>query len=487
MKIKSIIDLVDVIYKNVDFDMEINKIASDSRKIEKNDVFFAIKGENKNGNKYIYEAIKNGAVAVVTEDKEFEANIPIILVKNVRSILAKAWSKYYNHPTNNMKVIAITGTNGKSSTAELLYSILRASNKKCGLISTIRCLINGEEIKHDGGSEVSDKLSAMTTPDPEILYYLLNKMKENKVEYVIIEASSHALKQSKLDGVSIDIGVFTNLSHEHLDYHKSIDDYFNSKLKLFEKSNFCVINIDDKYGEKIYQKFKAKAASVSCNKGNDFYITSTFKSANGTKIVFNYLGGEVELESRLCGNFVVYNMLMASSVAKIIGISNEHIKEGILNLKNIKGRLEKYKNKSIYIDYAHTPYATQKVLESIREIEKNKKIVTLVGCGGDRDKQKRQEIGKIVSKLSDVAIITSDNPRSEDPLLIIKDILRGVDKNKIHFIIPSRREAIKCATKMYDENTTIVLLGKGHENYEIDNKGKHFFDERLILEEAFKI
>lgn len=486
MNLKSIIDF-DVIYKNIDFSVKINKIASDSRKIEKNDVFFAIKGENKNGNDYVEQAIKNGAIAIVTDDKGIEKSLPVIIVNNTRSALARAWSNYYGNPTRDMKVIAITGTNGKSSTAELLYSILISANKKCGLISTIRCLINGEEINHGGGSEVSDKFSAMTTPDPEVLYYILNKMKEKNIEYVIIETSSHALKQCKLDGVSVDIGVFTNLSHEHLDYHKNIEDYFCSKELLLKCSNLCVINVDDEYGEILYEKYKEKSASVSCNKGNDFYATENVSDFNGTKFTFNFAGGELDLESNLCGKFAVYNALMASSVAKIIGIPNENIRYGILNLKSIKGRLEKYKNKSIYIDYAHTPHATQMVLESIRGFEKNKKIISLFGCGGDRDKKKRKEIGRIASKLSDVVIVTSDNPRSENPLSIIKDILAGIDKNKIHFVIPSRKEAISFAVKMYDENTVIVLLGKGHEAYEIDETGKHFFDERMILNEAFDI
>ena len=487
MILKNIINENDIISSNVNLENSFNQIASDSRRILQNDVFFAIKGESKNGNNYINDAIIRGASTVITDEEIKNKDIPFVLVKNVRSALAKAWSHYYNDPSSTMKVIAITGTNGKSSTAELIYSILTASNKKCGLISTIRCLINGEEINHNGGSDVSDKFSAMTTPDPEVLYYLLNKMKESNVEYVVLEASSHALKQRKLDGIAIDIGVFTNLSHEHLDFHKSIDDYFYSKEILFEKSNFCVINVDDEYGKRLYSKFKNKSASISLFKDSDFYATQVVSTSNGSRFEVNYSGGELDVESQLCGNFVVYNALTAATVSKIVGVSDENIKKGILNLKNIKGRLEKYKNKSIYIDYAHTPMATKSVLESIREVEKDKRLICLFGCGGDRDKSKRKEIGKIASELSDVLIITSDNPRSENPIEIIQDILTGVDRSKLHLVVPSRKEAILCAAKMYDEKTAIVLLGKGHENYEIDINGKHFFDERLILDEAFSI
>ena len=247
-----------------------------------------------------------------------------------------------------------------------------------------------------------------------------------------------------------------------------------------------MINTDDEYGKKLYLKYIDKSYSVSCFEKSDYYAREIECDENGCKFVFDFNYGNLYITSEICGKFAVNNALMAVSVAKILGINEKSIINGIFNVKRIKGRLEKFKNKSIYIDYAHTPLATKLVLESIKEIEKNKRIIVLFGCGGDRDKTKRSEIGRICSKYADVLIITSDNSRKEDPMEIIKDILVGVDKDKVHLIIPSRKDAILCGVKMLNNDSVLILLGKGHENYEIDKNGKHFFDERLIIEEAFK-
>lgn len=487
MKLKELLNSIKILDKNIDIDIEINKIASDSRRIEDNDAFVAISGESKDGNDYRYEALKRGASVVITDNKRVCNDIPYVLVESARGALARIWSSFYNNPTKNMKIISITGTNGKSSTAEFLYAILKNAGLRCGLISTIRCLINDEEIDLGGGSEISDKHSAMTTPDPEKLYYIFNLMKEKNVDYVVLETSSHALKQRKLDGIDIDIGAFTNLSHEHLDYHKSMEDYYNSKELLFERSKVCVINVDDDYGKKLYSKYEFKSYSVSCSQKTDFYARDIQCDENGCKFLFNHSDGNLYIATEICGKFAVFNALMAISIAKIVGIDDEYIIKGVFSVKTIKGRLEKYKDKSVYIDYAHTPYATKMVLESIKELEKNKKVIVLFGCGGDRDKAKRGEIGKICSTHADVLIITSDNSRGEEPMAIIRDILSGVDKNKTHLIIPSRKQAILCGARMLKEDSILLLLGKGHERYEIDKDGKHFFDERLILDEAFKL
>ncbi len=486
MKLQKLLSSINIIDTNVDLDCDINKIASDSRKLKKKDVFVAIQGEHIDGNLFIAEATNKGVKAIITDKKESCKNIPYILVENARGALSRLWSNYYDNPTKEMKIISITGTNGKSTTAELLYGILKSADLPRGLISTIRCLINDEVINHGGGSEISGINSAMTTPDPEVLYYILYKMKENGVKYVVLETSSHSLKQRKLDGLSVNVGAFTNLSHEHLDFHKSIEDYYKSKELLFEKSKICIVNTDDLYGKMLYDKYKQKSFSISCEKNADFLIKDNYCDNEGLKFDLLYKNSRITLNSKLQGKYNQYNIAMASSIAKIIGISDENIADGILKTNSIKGRMEKYKNKSVYIDYAHTPYATKCVLEALRGAEKNKKIIVLVGCGGERDKEKRKEIGKICSSLADILIITSDNPRCEDPLLIIKDILNGVEKNKTHYIIPSRREAILYACEMLNEDSVLILLGKGHENYEINKLGKQYFDERAILDEAFE-
>ncbi len=486
MKLQKLMSSINIIDTNVDFDCDINKIASDSRKLEKNDVFVALRGEHVDGNLFINEAIKRNVKAIITDKKEVPKNIPYILVDNARSTLSRMWSNYYDNPTKEMKILSITGTNGKSTTAELLYGILKSADLPRGLISTIRCLINDEKFSHGGGSEMSSVYSAMTTPDPEVLYYILFRMKEKGVKYVVLETSSHSLKQSKLDGLNVNVGAFTNLSHEHLDFHKSIEDYYKSKELLLKKSEICVINTDDLYGKLLYDTYKHKSFSISSNANADFIIKEDCCGNKCLKFEITNKDGSITLCSRLQGKYNMYNIAMASSIAKILGISDENIADGIWKTSSIKGRMEKYKNKNIYIDYAHTPYATKCVLEALKDAENDKKIIALVGCGGERDKEKRREIGEICSNLADVLIITSDNPRGEEPLSIIKDILKGVEKNKTHYIIPSRREAILYACEMLDENSVLILLGKGHENYEINNLGKHYFNERDILDEAFK-
>lgn len=486
MKLKQLLIDVNILDLNVNLDIEIVKITSDSRKIEDNNAFVAIQGENRDGNLYINDALKNGANLIITDKKEAcKIDIPYILVENARSTLSIMMSNYYNNPTKNMKVIGVTGTNGKTSTAYFLYEILKAANKRVGLISTIECRINDELIDLDGGSEVVDIHSAMTTPDAEKLYYILNIMKKNEIEYVIIEASSHALKQSKLDGTHIDFGIFTNLSSEHQDYHKNMQDYFESKEILFEKSKSGIVNVDDKYGKILFDKYRNKLFSYSCNQIADYYTENVVLEADKSKFLLKSKEESIVIETSILGEFSVYNCSLAISCAKLLDIENKAIINGIKNLKRIKGRLERYKNKNIYIDYAHTPKATKMVLKSIKSIHKNKLLIALFGCGGDRDKTKRAEIGKICSKYADILIITSDNARNEEPISIIKDIVKGVDKNRTHMIIPNRKDAIFYATKLVNNNSVLVLLGKGHETYEINKNGKHFFDEREVLNEAF--
>ncbi|MBQ7788085.1 MAG: UDP-N-acetylmuramoyl-L-alanyl-D-glutamate--2,6-diaminopimelate ligase [Clostridia bacterium] len=488
MKLKKLLNLVNILNCNVDLETDVKKLTSDSRKVKKGYVFVAIKGENHDGNNFIAQAIENGAIAVVSEDLNICSNysLPYIQVKNARSALAKMWSSYYNEPSKEMKIIAITGTNGKTSSAYFLYKILRNAKKKCGLISTIECLINDKVIDINGGSEVLDKISAMTTPDPEILYSILYKMKRKGVKYVVMEASSHALDQHKLDGLTVNIGVFTNLTHEHLDYHKNMQDYFSAKEKLFKKCLVGVVNIDDGYGKILINKYKGRLFSVSCKQESDYKAEAIECDTSGCRYTLNKGEKKINIETRLCGTFMVYNSICAIACADILGIDEKNIKNGIYNLLSIKGRVERYKDKNIYIDYAHTPYAMENIINSIKEIEKNKKLIVLFGCGGDRDKEKRAEMGDLCSKLADIIIITSDNPRSEDSKEIIKDIVKGIDKTKTHIIIPERKEAIKYAIKILSENKVLLLLGKGHENYEIDNEGKKHFDERIILDEAFE-
>ena len=415
-----------------------------------------------------------------------QKTIPYILVENSREALAKLWSNFYKNPSKNMKIIAITGTNGKTSTSYFLYNILKADKKSVGLISTIEILVNNKPIKTSGGSDVIDKYSAMTTPDPEILYYLLYIMKKNGVEYVVMEASSHALAQCKLEGLDVEIGVFTNLSKEHLDYHKTMEKYFLAKEELFKKSRLCVINIDDEFGIMMLNRHKGRSFSVSTSKESDFTIKNIKSNALGVSYTLVSEDESMNISTKVGGSFNAYNSALASICALMLGIEQKSIKQGVFSVTSISGRLERYKNKNIYIDYAHTPFAVEKVINAVKGFGEKHKIIVLIGCGGNRDKTKRAEIGKICTSRADLTIITSDNPRDEEPVDIIKDIFAGVVNDKC-LVIPNRREAIRYATGIMKKTDILLLLGKGHERYEIDKTGKHDFDERVILEEVFSV
>lgn len=480
MKLYELIKKDEILLSNSNLCTEITEISTDSRKVIKNSAFVAIKGEFRNGNDYINEAIKNGASVVITENEEMPKNVPFVLVKNARSIVAKMYARFYNLPDKSIKVIAITGTNGKSTTSYFIYNILRCAKNSVGLISTVECLINDEVVEMGGGGAVLDKTAAMTTPDPEKLYYLMNEMKKRQVKYIVLETSSHALEQCRLDGINIDIGVFTNLSSEHLDYHGTMENYFFSKELLFKKACAGVVNTDDAYGKRIFESNK-NIYSFSTKEKTDFFASKIKYEGDYLSFVFEN-GEKTEIQTAMIGAYNVYNASLACAVANLLSIPSEKIKEGILKTR-VKGRLERFSD-NIYIDYAHTPKATELALGAVREKENGKKIIALFGCGGDRDRTKRAEIGRIASRLANMLIITSDNSRNEDPTEIIKDILKGVDRQVMHMIIPNRRDAIIYATRILKENDVLILLGKGHETYEIDKMGKHFFDERVILSEV---
>ena len=483
MKLSKVIFSEEIVDSNFTSDIEISGIVSDSRKAYEGCVFVAINGETRNGNNYINEAAKKGATVIITEENIVNEDVFFIKVSNIRSIYSKMCSRYYDAKTNNMKVIAITGTNGKTTTAHYIYNILCEAGEKCGLISTTETIILNEIIDLGGGSEVQDKFSAMTTPDPAIIYNLINKMKEKGVKYLIIEASSHAIKQGRLDGIeNIDYAVFTNLSKEHLDYHKTMEDYFKTKELLIKRAKNGVINGEDYYGKILTLKYE-HMSSVSFDKKNPCNVEIICEDENGAQFVVFLENKQIKLFTKLLGVHNVLNASLAALVANDLKMAERAIIDGIKKTE-VKGRMEKV-FENIYIDYAHTPLATEKTLSTVKNIAKDKKIVAIFGCGGDRDKSKRKEIGKIVSKYADIAIVTSDNPRNEEPLEIIKDIIIGIDRNKAHIVIPNRKDAILYAVKnLINESTILVLLGKGHEKYQIDATGKHYFDEIEIIKEG---
>lgn len=487
MKLRELLVGIEVIKIKARLDLCICNVSSDSKSITSSSLFIAIKGERRNGNDYIDNAVNNGAIAIITDDESvYEKTKSSILVKNARRTLSYVWSNYYKNPQKELKIIAITGTNGKTSTSYFLYNILKRANKSCGLISTIECLINDEKIETGGGSEASDFVASMTTPDPKILFQILSQMRDAGVEIVVMEASSHSLEQEKLAAIRFLCGAFTNLSSEHMDFHKNMESYFLSKSRLFEKCDFSVVNIDDEYGRRIKEKF-TNTYTCSVNEKSDFLASNICVSDNGCEYEILDNKAKYLVKTKISGKYTVYNSMLAFAIAKLLNISSEDILEGIYNLKCIKGRLEKIEKTNIYIDYAHTPYAMENVINTVRHFEPQKRLIVLFGCGGDRDKEKRPKMGEIATKMADLTIITSDNSRSEDAVLIIKDILKGALPNSVYCIIPKREDAIKYAVKSLGENDVLLLLGKGHEEYEIDKKGKHYFNERKIVKSVLEV
>lgn len=481
MKLKELLEGVKIEKCFLDLNIEISNVVSDSRKVSRNDAFIALEGMLNDGNKYIEEVIKKGAVCIITQKKELDYNNAII-VNDVRLAMSIIYRNYYQNPSKDMKIIAITGTNGKTSTAYFLYSILRNAKKSTGLISTIKCLINDENYKMlNGGSDIVDSGAAMTTPDPGILFKTLSDMKQSGVEYVVMEASSHSLELKKIDALNINTGIFTNLSHDHLDFHKNIDNYFKSKMKLFDLSENSIINVDDIYGEIIATKHK-DSIKFSTRKNDSSYSEKIKISSTGCNFYHVYKDKKLKIKAKILGLYTVYNASLAITASRFLGIKSKYIKKGIAKCNIIEGRLEKIKE-NIFIDFAHTPSAMESVISYFRKIAPNKKIKILFGCGGNRDNSKRTQMGKIASTLADYIIITTDNSRKEEPLVIVNDIKKGITENANYCIILDRREAIIYAVKTLKKDEILLLLGKGHEEYEIlGDEKKHFSEKEIIFE-----
>ena len=486
MRLCNLLKGINVYKCNVDWHIDIEYIVNDHRYVKENYAFVALNGEKNNGNDYIYGAIKGGASVIITDSADScNDSIPYVLVEDVRCAISIMWSNYYGNPSKDITTVAITGTNGKTSTSHFLYNVACESGISCGLISTVAWLANGEDINFNAQDSMKDISYAMTTPEPEVLYYLYNKMKEKNVKVVILEASSHALVQKRLEGIDVTIGVFTNLSREHLDYHKTMESYFLAKTLLVHKSKKFVVNLDDEYGKRIKNEYGKRVKGVSKKEKSDFFVGNIVCNEQGSEYDFYSEGCNLKIKTSLAGEHNVSNSMLAVACGHLLGFEPEGIQRGVEKTKIIKGRGEKYKNKPIYIDYAHTPFAMETVLRAMRQIEPQKRIIALFGCGGQRDKGKRAEMAKISAKYADFTIVTGDNPRNEPPSEIISDILRGFGGYLEYIVIPSRRKAIEYACKMLGENDALVLLGKGHEAYEINGDEKELFDERMILDEVF--
>jgi UDP-N-acetylmuramoyl-L-alanyl-D-glutamate--2,6-diaminopimelate ligase len=463
-------------------EINFNKIEFNSNKISKNDLFIAIKGNRVDGNMYISDAIENGAKIILSEDlvTKLTKDVTYVIVRDSRAALAIISSNYYDNPTSKFKLIGVTGTNGKTTTTTLMYQLFLLLNSKVGLISTNKILINNNVIE-----------STHTTPDPLSLNKIFSRMVEDGVEFCFMEVSSHAIDQKRIHGLCFDVGVFTNLSHDHLDYHNSFKEYRDVKKKFINSlsgDSIALINVDDKNGVYMTQNTKAKTFRYALKSNSDFSLKILEKDFNGMKLLINGF----EVWSKLIGEFNAYNILATYSLSRALNYSDELILSKISSLVSVDGRFEKisYKNNIGVIDYAHSPDSIQKILETLNDL-KNKKeqLITVIGCGGDRDKAKRPLMGKIAASLSDTVIFTSDNPRFEDPESIIVQMETGVDENDMSKVLKiiDRRKAIEFACQIAKENDVILVAGKGHEKYQVKGNVKEAFDDKETLIKSLKI
>jgi len=459
-------------------DVKINKIEFNSSKVLKNDLFVAIKGNLFNGNHFITDAISRGSKVIVCEDypKNILKKITYIKVRDVRESLALICTNYYGNPSKKLKLVGITGTNGKTTTANLMFQLFGLLKYKVGLISTNKIIIHKKNIKSD-----------LTTPDPITLNKVLFQMVESNIKFCFMEVSSHSIEQKRIAGLTFDVGVFTNLSHDHLDYHKTFNSYRDVKKIFFDslkKNAFAIVNIDDKNGNYMTQNSDAKIYSYSLKAKADFSLKIFEKDFNGMKISLN----GTELWTKLIGEFNGYNILATYAIAKLFKLSEDKILRNISALRSVEGRFERILkngvNKIGIVDYAHSPDSLKKILQTINELKKEDDfIITVFGCGGDRDFKKRPLMGRIAASLSDKVILTSDNPRNEEPSEIIKQIQFGIEEKDLHkiSIITDREEAIKFACKLNNEKDVILIAGKGHEKFQIFGNNKIEFDDKKIL------
>ena len=490
MKLSELLKYVKPIRIIGDADVEITDVNIDSRKIEKGHLFVAIKGTQTDGHRFIPKALELGAAAVLCEDlpepsEESEgvmAGVTYVQVASTEEAVGPVATVFYGEPSTKLKLVGVTGTNGKTTIATLLYNMFRKFGHRCGLLSTVCNYIEGEAIPADH-----------TTPDPIELNRLLHRMVEAGCDYAFMECSSHAIAQKRIGGLKFAGGLFTNLTRDHLDYHKTFENYRDAKKAFFDglsKDAFAITNADDKNGAVMVQNCKARVKT---------YSTRTMADFRARIIECHFEGMYLEIDGRevgvqFIGKFNVSNLLAVYGAAVMLGKKPEEILIVLSTLKSVAGRLEPIRSQegvTAIVDYAHTPDALENVLNAIHEVldDKGGQVITVCGAGGNRDKGKRPLMAQEAVKQSDRVIITSDNPRFEEPQDIINDMLAGLDAKQMKKVISivDRREAIKTATMLAQKGDVILIAGKGHEDYQEIKGVKHHFDDREVVRDIFNI
>ncbi len=462
-----------------DLELAIKKIEYDSRQVRLGDMFVAIQGYSDDGHRYVHSAIKSGAVAlVVQKDGDFGARAKIV-VPDSREALALLSNRFYGFPSKKIKLVGITGTNGKTTISYLVRSILQQDQNKVGLIGTIA---------HWVDDQVTEATN--TTPESLDLQRMFSRMLDEKVSVAVMEVSSHALALHRVDGTQFDVAVFTNLNHEHLDFHKTMDAYRQAKGLLFQKlkdkESFAVINMDDPSWRYFSRQTESQCLTYSLNDPNaDFFITNFICTPERSLIDMATPAGEMKLDFKLIGESNMYNALAGAATGFALKIDPDTIRAGLEGFAGVPGRMERIQagqDFNIWIDYAHTPHAFERLLKTARKLTKER-LLFLFGCGGDRDQGKRPLMGQMASRYADLIFLTEDNPRSEDPRAIVQQIIHGIEqKDKVRIVI-DRKEGIKKALEVARTGDTLVLAGKGHEDYQIiGDKKIHFSDKETVLE-----
>ena len=478
MKLKQLLAGLSVLNSLDDLTIEIDKIVFDSRKVAPGSLFVAVRGTQVDGHNYIPQAIQQGAIAILCEEipdqHHFTNDIHFIQVADSSVALSQVAHNYYDHPSKSLQLIGVTGTNGKTTSVTLLYNLFSQLGYKVGLLSTVENKIAQRTLA-----------ATHTTPDVLSINALLREMVEEGCEYAFMEVSSHAIHQNRTKGLHFRGGIFTNLSHDHLDYHETFKAYIEAKKKFFDelpKSAFALTNIDDKQGRIMVQNTKATIATYSLRRVADFKAKILENRIEGLHLTIN----DQAIFCRLIGVFNAYNLLSVFATGQLLGADPEELLLILSNLKAAEGRFDTIveNGKVGIVDYAHTPDALENVLDTIQKTaKKTQKIITVVGCGGDRDNKKRPIMAKVACERSDSVILTSDNPRSEDPYTILEQMEVGIPKGQDHKVltIENREQAIKTACKLAKKGDIILVAGKGHEKYQ-EIKGKKFpFDDKQTL------
>jgi len=488
MKLKDIIENIGVLCTSGTLELEAAAICSDSRKVVPGAVFFAVKGFESDGHAYIAQALERGASAVVFESGDAadyqglpsSEGVSFVKVGSSRHAVAMAADNFYGHPSRKLSLVGITGTNGKTTTVTLLYKLFMSLGYNCGLLSTIANYVGSERLE-----------TANTTADPITINSLMAKMVAEGCAYCFMEVSSIGVEQERVSGLHFAAGIFSNLTHDHLDYHKTFAEYLRCKKLFFDNlpsSAYAIINVDDRNGEVMVQNTKAKVVTYSCRQMASHTARIQEQGFEGMLLKID----GVEAWTRLIGEHNAYNVLAIYTTAICLGAKKEEVLLALSRLESVSGRLENLrgpKGLSVVIDYAHTPDAMKSVLKTLRDIAPERQLICLFGCGGDRDKTKRPEMAQVAESMADRIIVTSDNCRTEDPQAIIDDIRAGLSWEGIakSIFIVDRKEAIRTAILTAPAGATILLAGKGHEDYQIIGTTKHHFDEREIVAETFKM